>query len=110
MEEEKDFLARQKEGWRALVFRAPSRRRWGLVGLAPSPGVIYFGLPAEAPGPGLTSFPPLGFLEGIGALFGSLAELMPEGQTTPAGILRIWAGVLVACGFGLMAIGSILGP
>jgi hypothetical protein len=80
------------------------------VGLALSLGVIYFGLPAEAPRAGLTSFPPLGVLEGIGALFGSLAELMPEEQTTLAGILRIWAGLFVACGFGLMVIGDVLGP
>ena len=52
-------------------------------------GLILFGLPAEAPGDGLASFPPLGVLEGTGALFGSLAELMPEEQTTLAGVLRL---------------------
>ncbi len=63
---------------------------WGLVA---SLGVIYFGLPADAPRAGLTTpLPPLDVLEGMGALFGSLAELMPEEQTTLAGILRLWAG------------------
>lgn len=110
MQGEKGFLPRQKEAWRALVFRAPSRRRWGLVGLALSPGANFFGLPAEAPGAGLTSFPPLGVLEGMGARFGCLAELMPDEQTALAGILRIWAGLFVACGFGLMVIGGVLSP
>jgi len=109
VEKEKGFLARQKEEWVSLNFQAPSRRRWGLVGLALSLGVIYFGLPAEAPGVDLGSFPPLGVLEGIGALFGCLAGLMPEEQTTLASILRIWAGLFVACGFGLMVIGGVLG-
>jgi hypothetical protein len=45
----------------------------------------------------------------MGALFGSLAELMPEAQTTLAGILRLWAGLFVACGFGLMVVGGVLG-
>ena len=71
--------------------------------------VIYFGLPTEAPRAGLTAFPPLGVLEGMGALFGSLAELMPEEQRTLAGILRAWAGLFVICGFALMVIGGILG-
>lgn len=44
----------------------------------------------------------------MGAHFGSLAELVPE-QTTLAGIPRIWAGLFVACGFGLMVIGGALG-
>ena len=88
MEGDRGFLARQKEEWRSLIFRAPSRRR-GLVGLVHSPGLILFGLPAEAPGDGLASFPPLGILEGMGGLFGSLAELMPEERTTLAGILRL---------------------
>ncbi len=109
MEEEKGFLARQKEEWRSLIFRSPSRRRWGLVGLALSLVVIYFGLPTEAPRAGLTAFPPLGVLEGMGVLFGSLAELLPQEQTTLAGILRVWAGLFVSCGFALMVIGGILG-
>ena len=109
MQEKKGFLARQKEEWRSLIFRAPSRRRWGLVGLVLSLVAIYFGLPAEAPRSGLASFPPLGVLEGMGTLFGCLAELMPEEPTTLAGILRLWAGLFVACGFGLMVIGIALG-
>jgi hypothetical protein len=107
---EKEFLARRKEEWRALVFRASSRRRWSLLGLALSLGWIYVGLPDEASRAGLASFPPLGILEGMGALVGSLAELMPQEQTTLAGILRTWAGLFVACGFGLMVIGGVLGP
>jgi hypothetical protein len=34
---------------------------------------------------------------------------MPEEQTTLAGILRIWGGVFVCCGFGLMVAGLVLG-
>lgn len=78
--------------------------------MALSPGMIYFGLPAEAARSGLTSLPPLGVLEGIGTLFGSLAELMPGEQTTLTGILRLRAGLFLACGFGLMLIGGVLGP
>ena len=80
------------------------------MGPALSLGWIYAGLPDEAPRAGLASFPPLGVLEGMGALFGSLAELMPQEQTTLAGILRTWAGLFVVCGFGLMVIGGVLGP
>ncbi len=109
MEEEKGFLVWQKQEWRSFIFRAPSRRRWGLVGLVASLGVIYFGLPADAPRTGLASLPPLGVLEGMGALFGSLAELMPAEQTTLAGVLRVWAGLFVGCGFALMVIGGVLG-
>ncbi len=72
------------------------------MGLVASLGVIYFGLPADVPRTGLASLPPLGVLEGMGALFGSLAELMPEEQTTLAGVLRVWAGLFVGCGFALM--------
>lgn len=46
----------------------------------------------------------------MGTLFGSLAELMPGEQTTLAGILRLWAGLFLACGFGLMLIGGVRGP
>jgi len=109
VQEKKGFLARQKEEWRSFIFRAPSRRRWGLVGLVAALGMIYFGLPAEDPRTTLTGFPPLGILEGMGTLFGSLAEFMPEEQTTLAGILRVWAGLFVACGFGLLVIGTVLG-
>jgi hypothetical protein len=77
--------------------------------LALSLVVIYFGLPAEAPKDGLASLPPLGVLEGMGTLFGSLPELMPEEQTTLAGILLLWAGLFVTCGFGLMVVGIALG-
>ena len=110
MEGEKGFLARQKREMKSHVFRAPTHRRWGLVGLVLSRGWICVGLPDEAPGSGLASFPPLGVLEGMGVLFGSLAELIPQEQTTLAGILRIWAGLFVSCGFGLMVIGGVLGP
>jgi hypothetical protein len=71
--------------------------------------VIYLGLPADAPRTGLAAFPPFGVLEGMGALFGSLAELLPQEQTTLAGILRVWASLFVSCGFALMVIGGILG-
>lgn len=109
MESEESFLARQKKDWKSHLFRAPSRRQWGLVGLVISLVVIYLGLPTDAPRTDLVAFPPLGVLEGMGALFGSLAELMPEEQTTLAGILRVWAGLFVICGFALMVIGGILG-
>ncbi len=79
------------------------------MGLVASLGVIYFGLPADVFRAGLTPLPPLGVIEGMGALFGSLAELMPEEQTTLAGVLRIWGGVFVCCGFGLMVAGLVLG-
>ncbi len=65
--------------------------------------------PRRGPGDNLASFPPLGVPEGVGTLFGSLAELMPEEQTTLAGILRLWAGLFVACGFGPMVVGCVLG-
>jgi hypothetical protein len=110
VEGKKGSLARQKEEWRARGSRGPSRRRWGLVGLALSLGWIYADLSAEVPRDGLASFPPLGVLEGMGVLLGFLAEPMPEEQTTLAGILRIWAGLFVARGFGLMVIGGALGP
>ncbi len=45
----------------------------------------------------------------MGALFGSLAELMPEEQTTLVSIPRLWAGLFVGCGFALMVIGGFLG-
>ena len=109
MEEEKGFLARQKEEWRSFIFRASSRRRWGLVGLIASLGMIYFGPPRRGPRAGLASFPPFGVLEGMDALFGSLAELMPEEQTTLTDILRLWGGIFVGCGFALMVIGGVLG-
>ena len=108
MEEEKDFLVRQKEDWKSHLFRVPPRRRWGLVGVVISLVVIYFGLPTDAPPGGPAAFPPFGVLEGIGILFGSLAELMPKEQTTLAGILRVWAGLFAACGFGLLVIGGVL--
>ena len=110
MEEEKGFLARQKEEWISLVFRAPSRRRWGLVGLAASLGMIYFGLDArnEDLGWDVSFLPPLGVLEGMGTLFGSLAELMPEEQKTLTGILRLWGGLFLICGFALTALGIVL--
>jgi hypothetical protein len=79
------------------------------VGLAISLVVVYFGLPAETPRDGPMSFPPLGVHEGASTLFGCLAELMPEEQTKLAGILRLRAGLFVACGFGLMVIGNFLG-
>ena len=80
------------------------------MGLVASLGVIYFGLPADVFRGGLTSLPPLGVIEGMGALFGSLAELMPEEQTTLAGILCLWAGLFVGCGFALMVVGGVLSP
>lgn len=106
MEGEKGFLARQKREMKSPIFRAPSHRRWGLAGPVLSLGWIYVGLPDDAPRAGPASS--LGVLEGIGALFGSLAELMPGEQTTLAGIPRTWAGLFVACGFGLV-IGGVLG-
>ena len=109
MEGEKGLLARQKEEWGSFIFRSPSRRRWGVVGLGLSLVAIYFGLSTEDARVGSASLPPLGVLEGMGALFGSLAELMPEEQTTLAGILRVWAGLFVGCGFALMMVDIVLG-
>ena len=53
--------------------------------------MIYFGLAAGAEGPTRYNAvpPPLSILEGMGLLFGSLAELLPEEQVTLAGILRL---------------------
>lgn len=45
----------------------------------------------------------------MGAFFGSLAELLPEEQATLAGILRVWAGLFVVCGLGLMVVGGLPG-
>lgn len=111
MEEKKGFLARQKEEWRSLIFRAPSRRRWGRVGFVASFVMIYYGLAAgnEDLGWDVSFLPPFGVIEGLGTLFGSLAELMPKEQTTLIGVLRLWAGIFVGCGFALMAIGVVLG-
>ena len=53
--------------------------------------------------------PPLSMLGGMGLLFGSLAELLPGEQVTLVSILRLWAGLFAACGFGLMMIGLVLG-
>ncbi len=72
-------------------------------------GISLVVIPHRRPRTGLAAFPPFGVLEGMGALFGSLAELMPEVQATLAGILRAWAGLFVICGFALMVIGGILG-
>lgn len=110
MEEEKDFLTRQKEDFKSHLFRAPSRRRWGVAGLAISLGMIYFGPATDGSRVGLAAFPHFSVLEGVGVLFGSLAELMPEEQTTLAGILRVWAGLFAACGFGLLVIGGMASP
>jgi hypothetical protein len=60
VEGEKGFLARKKREMKSHIFRAPSRRRWDLVGLVLSLGWIY--------------------------------------------------GLFVACGFGLMVTGGVLGP
>ncbi len=111
MEEERGFLAKQKETWKSRLFQAPSRRRWGLGGLVLCLGMIYFGLAAGAEGPTRDNamLPPLSMLEGLGLLFGSLAELLPEEQVTLAGILRLWAGLFAACGFALMMVGLFLG-
>ena len=109
MEEEKGFVERQRDEWRSHLFRKPSRHWWAFALLALSLGMIYFGL-GEGPRTGPVAFlPPLGVLEGMGAFFGSLAELMPDGQTTLAGILRLWAGLFVACGFALMVISGVPG-
>ena len=111
MEEEKGVFAKQKEAWKSHLFRAPSRRRWGLGGLVLSLGMIYLGLAYGTEGPtrGNAMIPLLGVLEGIGVFFGSLAELLPEEQVTLAGILRLWAGLFAACGFALMMVGLFLG-
>jgi hypothetical protein len=53
VEGEKGFLDQQKMGLKSHIFRAPTHRRWGLVGLVLSLGWIYAGLPDEAPRAGL---------------------------------------------------------
>lgn len=110
MEEERSFLVRQKEDLKTHLLRAPSRRWWGFVGLVASLAMIYYGLPSsDTPRIILTALPPFGVLEGMGAFFGSLAELLPEEQATLAGILRVWAGLFVVCGLGLMVVGGLPG-
>ncbi len=108
MEEEKGFLVRKREEWKSHHFRGPSRRRWGLAGLVVSLVMIYSGLAART-GWGLAVLPSFGVLEGMGTLFDSLAELLPEEQSTLAGILRVWAGLFVGCGFGQMVTEAIMG-
>lgn len=108
MEQEKSFLEKQKAEWKAHIFRRPPRRRWGLGGLVLSLGMIFYGLPNGSPGL-FEALPPVGILEGTGVLFGSLAEVMPEEQGTLAGILRLWGGLFVVCGFALMVVGGISG-
>lgn len=111
MEREEGFLDRQKREWKAHVFRKPSRRWWGLAGLVISLVMIYCGLAsgAEDPGGGLAAFPLFGVFEGMGTLFGSLAEILPEEQTSLAGILRLWAGLFLVCGFGLVVLAGVTG-
>ena len=43
----------------------------------------------------------------MGTLFGSLAEPMPEEQTTLAGFLWLWAGLFLTRGFGLVGLCEI---
>ena len=111
MEEEKGYLAGQKQRWKSHLFHAPSRRRWGLGGSVLFLGMIYFGLTLGTEGPtrGSAVLPSLSVLGGMGLLFGSLAELLPGEQVTLVSILRLWAGLFAACGFGLMMIGLVLG-
>lgn len=69
--------------------------------------VIFYGL---TPGGffGLSGiFSPAGVPEGMGLLFGSLAELMPEEQTTLAGVLRLWVILFAFGGFVLMVVWMI---
>ena len=106
--EEKGFLEKQKEEWKAHIFRRRPRRWWGFVGLGLSLGMMYFGV-SDGPWVVASTLPPAGVLEGTGLLFGSLAELMPEEQDTLAGILRLWGGLFVVCGFALMVAGGITG-
>ena len=103
---ERGFFSHHKEKFRSHLFRKPSHRRFGLVSLTFSIFAIYWGassLPHD-PLEALSGFGLAGLCEGMGALFGSVAELMPEEQTTLAGLLRIWASLFVACGIVLMAV------
>ena len=83
----------------------------GARGLVLSLGMIYLGLAYGTGGPTRDNavLPPLSVLEGIGLLFGSLAELLPEEQVTLAGVLRLWAGLFAAGGFALTMVGLFLG-
>ena len=108
MREEKGLLDRQRDEWKAQLFRKPSRGRWAFAGLVGSVVIMFVGASGDAwmvPSP----LPPVGILEGMGLLFGSLAEIMPEEQTTLAGILRLWAGLFVVCGFALVVAGRVTG-
>ena len=109
MDEDKGFVEKQKDDWKKHLFRKPSRGWWAFAGLAGSFVMIFFGLSEGSSGAVETFFPPFGVLEGIGLLFGSLAEFMPEEQTTLAGILRLWAGLFVLCGFALIVLGGTPG-
>ena len=105
MEKDRGFFSRQKKEFGAPLFRKPSHRRFGVVGLGFSVFAIYWGassLPHD-PLEALTGLALSGLCEGMGALFGSVAELLPEEQTALAGILRVWAGLFVVCGVILIA-------
>ncbi len=105
----KNAISQQKESWKSHIFRKPSRRRWAVVGLAASFAMLYYGLAfASGPRTGQAYFQYFGLLEGLGILFGSVAELMPEEQTTLSGILRGWASLFAICGAILMFTGIIL--
>lgn len=106
---DKSFVSRWKEDWRKHFFRRPTRRRWALLGLAGSFAMLYYGLAfPSGPGTGGVYFQYFGLLEGLGLLFGSVAELMPGEQTTLAGILRMWVGLFAGCGAALMFAGIFL--
>jgi hypothetical protein len=117
MEMEEGFFSRRKEELRYHLFRQPSHRRFGLVSLAFAIFAIYFSASSfpQDPREALAGFGLSGLCEGMGDLFGSVAELVPEEQTTLAGILRTWAGLFVVCGIVPMAVrmlarGGALGP
>ena len=72
-------------------------------------GMIPSGLASVTgdPGGNFAVPPPFSVLEGMGALFGSLANFLSEEQATLADILRLWAGPFVTCGFALVVTGGV---
>ena len=72
-------------------------------------GMIPSGLASVTgdPGGNVAASLPFGVLEGMGALFGSLANFLSEEQATLADILRLWAGLFVARGFALVVTGGV---
>lgn len=106
-----DLSSRQARDRGSRLPRKPSRRRLALGGLVFSLGVMYWSLAFPSgpqSGPAILQY--FGLLEGLGAFFGSVAELLPEEQKSLARILQMWAGLFAICGFVLIVARGLLGP